>query len=139
MGDTQHDAPDYDHLFKGAPPHPLTPRRVGGGCCQLLPPPAERIFSPSHVSTHVAWRGAVVLVGDSAVGTAPPCLLVPRGCDTNMGTNHRARWVVCVCGVCVCACAGKSNLLSRFTRDEFTLDCKSTIGGTMTGLFFFAF
>jgi len=23
---------------------------------------------------------------------------------------------------------GKSNLLSRFTRDEFTLDCKSTIG-----------
>ncbi|ELR15151.1 Rab11/RabAfamily small GTPase [Acanthamoeba castellanii str. Neff] len=48
MGDTQHDAPDYDHLFK------------------------------------------VVLVGDSAVG--------------------------------------KSNLLSRFTRDEFTLDCKSTIG-----------
>lgn len=48
MGDTEHDAPDYDHLFK------------------------------------------VVLVGDSAVG--------------------------------------KSNLLSRFTRDEFTLDCKSTIG-----------
>jgi Ras-related protein Rab-11A len=49
MGDaTQHDGPDYDHLFK------------------------------------------VVLVGDSAVG--------------------------------------KSNLLSRFTRDEFTLDCKSTIG-----------
>lgn len=50
MGDTEHDAPDYDHLFKGAPPHPVDIHTVGGGV------PAAASSAEESASSHLLSR-----------------------------------------------------------------------------------
>lgn len=70
----------------------------------------------------------IVLVGDSGVGRYNRA-----GRARDEETDHRCvsysrRWKHVLLVVRACGVTGKSNLLSRFTRDNFSTDEKSTIG-----------